>query len=120
MWLAYYNAYQDKVAEQKAMLQIKKMGSRILLIAGDADEAWPAEYSAMTIEKYLKDKKYDKDYKVIVYHNVSHLTRMIPNKKREKKIYFMIPFIGLIYKSFGKYKKECFVALEKSEQEIIE
>ena len=34
MWLAYYEAYQDKAAEEKAHLEIKKTNARILMIAG--------------------------------------------------------------------------------------
>lgn len=41
MWAAYYDAYQDKNREQKAMLPIERTNARILLIAGGADEAWP-------------------------------------------------------------------------------
>lgn len=33
MWLAYYEAYQDKAAEEKAHLEIKKTNARILMIA---------------------------------------------------------------------------------------
>ena len=40
MWLAYYEAYQDKAAEEKAHSEIKKTNARILMIAGGADEAW--------------------------------------------------------------------------------
>ncbi len=39
MWLAYYEAYQNKQAEEKAHLEIEKTNARILLIAGGADEA---------------------------------------------------------------------------------
>ena len=55
MWGAYYNAYQDKEAERNAWLQIEKTNARILLIAGDCDEAWPAEYSVRALERYLKE-----------------------------------------------------------------
>ena len=119
MWLAYYKAYQDKATEEKAHLQIEKTNARILLIAGGADEAWPAEYSVSYMVQYLKDKAYLKEYKSIVYPNVSHLTGMMPNKERERNLYRMIPLIGLMYKSFGKYKKECLAAFENSEKEII-
>ena len=44
---------------------------------------------------------------------------MMPNKERERKLYRMIPLIGIMYKSFGKHKKECMAALERSEKEII-
>lgn len=44
---------------------------------------------------------------------------MIPNKERERKLYRMIPLIGIIYKSFGKHKEECMSAFEQSEKEIV-
>lgn len=119
MWAAYYDAYQDKDREQKAQLQIEKTNARVLLIAGGADEAWPAEYSVNVMKEYLENKNYNRDVKVIVYPNVSHLTGMMPNRNREKRLYQMIPLIGIIYKSFGKHKKECMAALVKSEEEII-
>ena len=40
MWVAYYEAYQDKDREQKAWLPIEKTNARVLLIAGGADEAY--------------------------------------------------------------------------------
>ena len=119
MWLAYNQAYQDKTAEEKAHLEIEKTNARILLIAGGADEAWPAQYSVSYIEQYLKEKSYSKEYKSIVYPNVSHLTGMMPNKERERKLYRLIPLIRIMYKSFGKHKKECMAAFEQSEREII-
>lgn len=120
MWAAYYDAYRDKGREQKAMLPIEKTNARILLIAGGADEAWPSEYSVRTIQSYLEQKNYGKDVKVIVYPNVSHLTGMMPNKEREKRLYRLLPIIGMIYKSFGMHKKECMDALVASEKEIID
>lgn len=120
MWLAYHEAYQDKEAEEKAHLEIEKTNARILLIAGGADEAWCAQYSVSYIEQYLKEKNYEKDYKSIIYPNVSHLTGMMPNKERERKLYRMIPLVGIMYKSFGKHKKECMAAFEQSEKEIID
>lgn len=51
MWAAYYDAYQDKNREQKAMLPIERTNARILLIAGGADEAWPAEYSVHVLPR---------------------------------------------------------------------
>lgn len=119
MWAAYFDAYQDKDREQKAMLPMEKSNARILLIAGGADEAWPAEYSVHTMQEYLKRKKYGHEVKAIVYPNVSHLTGIMPNKDREKQLYRLLPLIGMLYKSFGKHKKDCMDALVKSENEII-
>ena len=52
---------------------------------------------------FMVYKGYDKDVKVIVYPHGSHLNGLMPNKKREKKLYRTIPLIGLMYKTFGKY-----------------
>lgn len=120
MWTAFYDAYQDAQAVQKARLPIEKTGARILLIAGAADEMWPAEISACFLEAELKQAGYERDYKVIVHPKVSHLTGMMPNRQRERRLYRMIPLVGLMYRSFGKYKKENLIALERSEKEIID
>ena len=119
MWIAFYDAYRDKTAEKEAFLPLEKTGARILLIAGGADEAWPAEYSVNEIRTYLENKHYEKEVRAVVYPNVSHLTGMMPNREREKKLYRMIHAIGFLYRSFGKYKKECMKAFEDSEKEII-
>lgn len=119
MWAAYYEAYQDVEAVKKARLELEKTGARILLIAGTGDESWPAELSVKYIEKELREKEYDKEYKIIIYPNVSHLTGMMPNWEREKKLYRMIPLIGLMYKSLGTHRKECMEAFSNAEREII-
>lgn len=119
MWIAYNEAYKDPHASE-AGLEIEKTGARILLIAGDEDEAWPAEYSVRKMEKDLKDKGYGKDTKVIVYPHGSHLNGLMPNRQREKRLYRMIPLIGLMYKTFGKYRKENMEYFERTEKEIIE
>ena len=119
MWIAYYNAYQDKAAERAAWLHLEKTNARILLIAGDEDEAWPAEYSVNALKTYLDDLSYEKDVKVIVYPHGSHLNGLMPNRQREKKLYRMIPLIGLMYKTFGKYRKENMEYFEQTEREVI-
>lgn len=120
MWIAYHNAYADSSKAEAAKLHVEKSGSRVLLIAGSKDEAWPAEYSVRTIEKDLKAAGYDRDVKVIIYPHGSHLNGLMPNREREKKLYLMIPFIGMMYKTFGKYRKENLGYLEDSEKEIID
>jgi len=120
MWVAYHDAYEDTSKVESARLSVEKSGARVLLIAGDEDEAWPAEYSVRLIEKDLKTKGYDRDVKVIVYPHGSHLNGLMPNKEREKRLYRMIPLIGLMYKTFGKYRKENISYFEKSEKEIID
>ena len=120
MWVAYHDAYLDEIKVNAAKLTPEKSGARILLIAGDEDEAWPAEYSVRKIEKQLKDCGYSKDVKSIVYPHGSHLNGLMPNRDREKKLYRMIPLIGLMYKTFGKYRKENLSYFEQSEKEIID
>ena len=120
MWIAYHDAYADYSQVARAELPIEKSDARILMIAGGEDEAWPAEYSVRMIEQRLKSVNYGKTVKVIVYPHGSHLNGLMPNKEREKKLYRMIPLIGFMYKTFGKYKTENLVYFEQSEKEIIE
>ena len=61
-----------------------------------------------------------KDVKTVIYPHGSHLNGLMPNREREKKLYRMIPIIGLMYKTFGKYKKDNLSYFEKSEKEIID
>lgn len=77
MWLAYYEAYQDKAAEEKAHLEIQK------------------------------DK----------CKNIDDCGRC--RRSVARRLYRMIPLVGMMYKSFGKHKKECMAAFEQSEKEII-
>jgi len=120
MWVAYHDAYADKDREKQALLHPETTGARILLIAGDEDEAWPSEYSVRLMEQQLRETAYDKDYKMIIYPHGSHLNGLMPNREREKKLYRMIPLIGLMYKTFGRYRKENMTYFEESEREIIQ
>lgn len=120
MWIAYYNAYQNKDTEREAWLHLEKTNARILLIAGDEDEAWPAEYSVKALKTYLDDLAYEKEVKVIIYPHGSHLNGLMPNREREKKLYRMIPLIGLMYKTFGKYRKENMRYFEETEKAVID
>lgn len=119
MWIAYHDAYMDERAVINAKLSVEKTNARVLLIAGDEDEAWPAEHSVRLIEKDLKDKGYGKDVKVIVYPHGSHLNGLMPNREREKRLYRMIPLIGLMYRTFGKYKDLNISYFDNTEKEII-
>lgn len=119
MWIAYHDAYRDESASNKARLSVERSNARVLLIAGDEDEAWPAEYSVRLIENDLKEKSYNKDVKIIVYPHGSHLNGLMPNREREKKLYRMIPLIGLMYKTFGKYKDLNISYFDNTEKEII-
>ena len=104
---------------QKARLAVEKTDARVLLIAGQEDEAWPAELSAREIERQLKNSGYQKDVKVVLFPHGSHLSGLMPNREREKKLYRMIPLIGLMYRTFGKYRKENLGYFAESEKEII-
>ncbi|MBQ9327717.1 MAG: alpha/beta hydrolase [Solobacterium sp.] len=119
MWAAYHDAYQDLAAVEQARLHAEETHARILLIAGDEDECWPAEYSVREIERSLKEAHYDNDVKTIIYHHGSHLNGLMPNRQREKKLYRMIPLIGVMYRTFGRYRQENLRYFEESEQEII-
>jgi dienelactone hydrolase len=120
MWAAYHKAYQDLEAVSKARLHVEQTGARVLLIAGTEDECWPAEYSVRQIERELKETAYAKDIKVVIYPHGSHLNGLMPNREREKRLYRMIPLVGLMYKTFGKYRKENLDYIMRSEKEIID
>lgn len=119
MWIAYYNAYQNKATEKAAWLHLEKTNARILLIAGAEAEAWPAAYSVTALKEYLDELSYEKEVKVIVYPHGSHLNGMMPDREREKKLYRMILLIGMMYRTFGKYRKENLEYFEQTEREII-
>lgn len=119
MWAAYYQAYQNHAAVQNAKLEAEKTGARILMIAGQEDEAWPAELSVRTIERQLKESGYQKDVRVVLFPHGSHLSGLMPNREREKRLYRMIPLIGLMYRTFGRYRKENLEYIAESEKEII-
>ena len=119
MWIAYKKAYEDEERVKKAMLHPEISGARILMIAGKEDECWPAEQSVKILKKNFEDIGYERDVKAVIYAHGSHLNGLMPNREREKKLYRMIPLIGLMYKTFGKYKKENLSYFEESEREII-
>ncbi|SEQ63226.1 hypothetical protein SAMN02910369_02164 [Lachnospiraceae bacterium NE2001] len=68
--------------------------------------------------EYLRGKKGAEH--ISVYSHGSHLNGLMPNRAREKKLYRMIPLIGLMYKTFGKYRKENLRYFVESEREIID
>ena len=120
MWIAYRKAYEDQKKNSLAMLHPEKSDARVLMMAGAEDECWPAEYSVKVLQENLEKIGYERDVKVIIYAHGSHLNGLMPNRKREKKLYRMIPLIGLMYKTFGKYRRENLSYFEKSEREIID
>lgn len=120
MWIAYNKAYGNDEMVRSAMLHPEKSEARILMIAGDEDECWPAEYSVKLLQTELERISYEKDIKAVIYPHGSHLNGLMPNRNREKKLYRMIPLIGLMYKTFGKYRRENLSYFERSEHEIIE
>lgn len=77
-----------------------------------------ADFSKINATKYYKHP--GAEYKVIVYPHGSHLNGLMPSRDREKKLYWMIPIIGLMYKTFGKYRKDNLRYFEESEKEIID
>ena len=102
------------------MLHPEKSDARILMIAGAEDEDWDSAYSVRKIEEQLKKVRYGHDVKLIIFPHGSHLCGLLPNPEREKRLYRMMPFIGIMYKTFGKYRKENLEYFARAEKEIIE
>lgn len=120
MWCAYDEAYQDRERVKRAMLHPEQSGARILMIAGTMDEAWPSADSVRLLQKALREAGYTKEVKTIVFPHGSHLTGLMPNREREGRLYRMIPLVGLMYRTFGRYRKENLDYFEQSERTIIE
>lgn len=120
MWIAYRDAYEDKESERRADIHIEEVDARILLIAGNGDEAWPSDYSVNYMKRRLDEVGYSKDYEAVVYKNASHLLGVMPSKARNKWLYRKIPLIGLMYKSLNRHRTECMEALADSERRIVE
>ena len=119
MWCAYHDAYRDRDRVAAAMLHPEKSGARVLMIAGEMDEAWPSADSVRLLQGALAEAGYPHAVKTIFYPHGSHLTGLMPNRAREKKLYRMIPLVGLMYRSFGKYRKENLDYFEQSERAVI-
>ena len=120
MWCAYHEAYRDREIVRCAMLHPEKSDARILMIAGAMDEAWPSADSVRRLQNALREAGYTKEVKTIVFPHGSHLTGLMPNREREKRLYRMIPLVGLMYRTFGKYRKENMAYFKQSERAIIE
>ena len=119
MWVAYHDAYQDKTREKDAWLHIEETGARVLMIAGDEDEEWPADYSVKAMKQYLDEVNYSKEVRVVIYHHGSHLNGLMPDKRKHKKIYRMLPLIGIFFRTLGRYKKLNISYFEQTEREVI-
>ena len=119
MWCAYHDAYRDRDGVEAAMLHPEKSGAQILMIAGAMDEAWPSTESVRLLQGALEEADYPHEVKTILYPYGSHLTGLMPNREREKKLYRMIPLIGLMYRTFGEYRKENLDYFEQSERAIV-
>lgn len=89
------------------------------MIAGAMDEAWPSTESVRLLQSALAEAEYPHEVKTIIFPCGSHLTGLMPAREREKKLYWMIPLVGLIYRTFGKYRKENLNYFERAERAIV-
>ena len=120
MWCAYHEAYQDREHVERSMLHPEATGARILMIAGAMDEAWPSAESVRLLRSALQEANYDREVKTIVFPRGSHLTGLMPNRDRERRLYRMIPLVGLMYRTFGRYRKENMACFAQSEKAILD
>lgn len=120
MWAAYNEAYHDKVLEEKAALHLRETEARILLVAGTGDEMWNSAYSVKYMYSELEKADYVYDHKMLLYPEASHLIGVMPNRKRNRMLYGMIPLIGIFYRRFAENRQLCMEALERSEKEIMD
>lgn len=116
MWQAFNDAYKDKILEKESAIPIENINSRILMIASDSDESWPAEYSVRYMCKRLKASKFTYKYESLIYPNASHVLGVLPKKKSHKLLYMLMP---LAFRNERKFKNDCERARVLSEKEII-
>lgn len=76
-------------------------------------------YSFRQSRLFWSESGYKKEVKTLIFPHGSHLCGLMPNREREKKLYRMIPLVGLMYKTFGRYRKENLRYFAESEKEII-
>ena len=117
MWKVFHRSFQKNLVD---VLKYNEEESRMITASAKK------KYREL-IEKLPEFEKADR-YKrnevncVMVcafFLNGSHLNGLIPNKQREKKLYRVIPLVGLTYKTFGKYRKENMEYFEQTEREVI-
>ena len=107
-------------AVEKAMLNPAASGAEILMIAGMEDECWDADGSVQKLLQTLKAQHYPKHVRVLRFRHGSHLSGLMPNRTREKRLYRLAPLIGLFYRTFGRYRKENMAYFARAEREIID
>ena len=79
-----------------------------------------AQYSKSKKHKFYDAKAVELVDRIDYDFSLAEKDSTMPNRDREKKLYRMVPLIGLVYKTFGKYRKENLSYFEQSEKEIIE
>ena len=100
----------------RALIPLQQAGCRILILASDADETWPAAESAVYLRKLLKKTEYSHPYQVIIYKNASHILGILPEEDAAAR---MKRFSRIMYTSMLHHSRECLKAITQSQEEIL-
>lgn len=117
MYQAFKDAYQDKVLEEKAAIPIEQLKARLLFIASEGDESWPAAYSVGYMKERLTKNNYAYPFKVLLFKESGHLIGIMPKKEEHKWLYRLMP---LTYARERKNRKACDQARLETEKAIID
>jgi len=119
MWFAYSNAYDDRENVEKAYLAPEETGAELLLLGSMKDEMWPADYSVKYMKRRLERCDYDRNVRIVLYEKGSHLLGVMPNRKNYPQVYRRIPALSKVFRNLKESRAESFVALRRSEKEVI-
>lgn len=117
MYQAFKEAYQNKAMEAEAAIPIEQLKVRLLLVASEGDESWPAAYSVNYMKERLVKNNYAYPFKVLLFKEAGHLIGIMPKRDEHKWLYRLMP---LAYARERQNRKACNQAREEAEKAIID
>ncbi|HEX3027796.1 MAG TPA: acyl-CoA thioester hydrolase/BAAT C-terminal domain-containing protein [Clostridia bacterium] len=112
MYEIFQSAYKDTA---RGNIPVEQIQGRILFIASQMDESWPAAYSTKMMESRLVKNQFLYPHKSLVFEKSGHLVGIVPDTKKHR----LIPLILLTFRQERRHPKECRMAREKAESEIV-
>lgn len=112
MYAMFQTAYSTM---KKGELEVEKIKGKLLFIASEKDEAWPAIESINKMEKRLENQHFVYEHRAIIYKDASHLAGITPNMKKHK----LLQLIKFYFRQERKCRKACQEARKESEAEIL-
>lgn len=96
-------------------IPVEQIQGRVLFIASELDEAWPAAYSVKRMESRLTENQFPNPHKALIFEKAGHLVGIMPDTRK----HLLVPLISLAFKQERSCRKDCKAAREQSQNEII-